>query len=210
MFPSMPSTPGDAAASSSRRPGAEHRFLLRGVPWTAYVALRDAVDHAGVRMTYLAGALELMSPSELHEETKSILGRLLEVWAEEHDVDLRAFGSATFRREARERGLEPDECYTLGPKEPDGAPHLAIEVVVESPLLDKLAVYAGLGVREVWTWRDEERRIVVRVLVAGRYEGRERSELLPGVDLSVLASFVRPGESHTALARAYRAATSAH
>jgi Uma2 family endonuclease len=209
MFPSMPSS-GDAAVSSSRRPGAEQRFLLRGVPWTAYVALRDAVDHAGVRMTYLQGALELMSPSELHEEAKSVLGRLLEVWAEEHDVDLRAFGSTTFRREARERGLEPDECYTLGPREPDGVPHLAIEVVVDSPLLDKLAVYAGLGVREVWTWQDEERRIVLRALVNGRYEVLERSVLLPGMDLSVLASFVRPGESHTALARAYRAAIAKH
>ena len=79
-------------------------------------------------------------------------------------------------------------------------------MVVESPLLDKLAVYAGLGVGEVWTWRHAERRIVVRVLRGGRYEAREGSELLPGVDLAVLAGFVRPGESHTALARGYRVA----
>jgi Uma2 family endonuclease len=206
MLPPMPSAPADASLPAAHRPGAELRFLLRGVPWSAYVALRDAVDHAGVRMTYLEGALELMSPSELHEESKSILARLLEVWAEENDVDLRAFGSTTFRREGRERGLEPDECYTLGPKERDGVPHLAIEVVVESPLLDKLAVYAGLGVREVWTWSDAERRIAVRVLRGGRYEEREGSELLPGIELDVLAGFVRPGESHTALAKGYRAA----
>ena len=146
-----------------------------------------------------------MSPSELHEESRSILGRLLEVWAEVSDVDLRAFGSATFRREARERGLEPDECYPLGPKERDDVPHLAIEVVVDTPLLDKLTLYAGLGVGEVWTWRHAERRIVVLVLRGDRYEVRERSELLPALDLALLAGFVRPGESHTALARGYRA-----
>jgi Uma2 family endonuclease len=205
----MPPAPGDASLSSSHRPGAENRFLLRGVPWTAYVALRDAVDHAGVRMTYLEGELELMSPSELHEETKSLLGRLLEVWAEERDVDLRAFGSTTFRREARERGLEPDECYTLGPIEPGGVPHLAVEVVVESPLLDKLEVYAGLGVPEVWTWHDADRCIVVRTLRGDRYETRERSAILPSIDLALFSRFVQPGESHTALAKAYRAAIAA-
>jgi hypothetical protein len=37
------------------------------------------------------------------------------------------------------------------------------------------------------------------------YEGRERSELLPGLDLDSLARFVRPGENQTALVKAYRA-----
>lgn len=46
----------------------------------------------------------------------------------------------------------------------------------------------------------------MRVLRDGRYEAREESELLAGIDLAVLAAFVRPGESHTALARGYRGA----
>jgi Uma2 family endonuclease len=180
--------------------------MLHGVPWWTYVALRDALDHAGVRMTYLEGELELMSPSDLHEEYKSIIGRLLEVWAEERDVDLRAFGSTTFRREAKERGLEPDECYTLGPKEPDGVPHIAIEVIVENPLIEKLTVYAGLGVNEVWIWHYARKSIQVHRLARGQYEPRDRSEVLPELDIALLSRFVRPGESHTALAKAFRAA----
>jgi Uma2 family endonuclease len=85
-------------------------------------------------------------------------------------------------------------------------PQLAIEVVVGSPLLDKLAVYAGLGISEVWTWRDADRRIAVRVLDGGRYREVARSALLPGIELALLATFVRPGESHIALKRAYRKA----
>jgi Uma2 family endonuclease len=185
---------------------AEHRFLLHDVPWWTYVAMRDALDETGIRMTYLQGALELMSPSDLHEEAKSLIARFVEAWAEQKDVDLRAFGSTTFRREAKQQGLEPDECYTLGAKEPDGVPHLAIEVVIGSPLLDKLSVYAGLGVAEVWIWRVPAGKIEVNRLVEGRYERRERSELLPGIDLAVLARFVRPGESHTALVKGYRGA----
>jgi Uma2 family endonuclease len=48
-----------------------------------------------------------MRPSRLHEEAKVILARLLEAWAVERRIDLRGFGSTTFRREARQRGLEP-------------------------------------------------------------------------------------------------------
>jgi Uma2 family endonuclease len=186
--------------------GAEQRFLLPDVPWWTYVALRDAIEGPGVRMTYLEGELELMSPSDLHEEDSKLIARLLEAWADEVDADLRGFKSTTFRKEEGQRGAEPDECYTLGPKAKDAPPQLAIEVIISSPLLDKLAVYAGLGVAEVWTWREDPRGFVVHVLAGDRYDVATRSRLLPALDLSLLGSFVRPGESHTALVKAFRAA----
>src|SRR6266511_6461883 len=143
-------------AAVSQGAEAERRFVLYDVPWWTYVALRDAMDErGGVKMTYLEGALELMSPSMLHEDAKTIIARLIEVWAMERNVDLRGFGGATFRREAKPRGLERDECDKLGKLEEDGVPDIAIEVIVTSPLLDKLAVYAGLGVAEVWVWGPE-------------------------------------------------------
>lgn len=181
----------------------ERRFLLHDVPWWTYVALRDTLDEqqSGVRMIYLDGDLELMSPSELHEDAKKILARLIEVWATEKNVDLRGFGNATFRNEAKRGGLEPDECYKLGPLA-GGVPDIAIEVVVTSPGLDKLEVYRRLGVRELWTWEDGV--LAVRVLIGDRYEPRATSAVLPELDVALLARFVRPGENQTALARAYR------
>jgi Uma2 family endonuclease len=185
----------------------ESRFVLYGVPWWTYVALRDALDdRAGLKMTYLHGTLELMSPSTLHEDAKKIIARLIEVWAMEHDVDLRGFGGATFRREAKERGLEPDECYKLGKLEEDGLPDVAVEVIVTSGLVDKMAVYAGLGVPEVWEWRPSSATIAVHRLVGDAYERRERSELLPALDVAKLSTFVKPGENQTQLAKAYQAA----
>jgi Uma2 family endonuclease len=197
-----------ARDSHQVQPGdAERRFVIDGVPWATYVALRDALDdHGGLKLTYLEGALELMSPSGLHEEAKTLIARLLEVRALECDVDLRGFGSTTFRSEAKERGLEPDECYKLGPLDEGGVPDIAIEVSVTTGLVDKMAVYAGLGIPEVWSWRPASARIEILVLVGDRYEPRPRSEVLPALDLEVLARFVKPGESHTALARAYQAA----
>lgn len=185
----------------------EARFVLHGVPWWTYVALRDALDdQSGLKMTYLEGALELMSPSFLHEDAKKIIARLVELWSLERDVDLRGFGGATFRSEAQKRGLEPDECYKLGKLEDDGVPDIAIEVIVTNALVDKMAVYAGLGVPEVWEWRPSSAAIVVHRLAGGSYERRERSEVLPELDLAELSTFVRPGESQLQLSKAYQAA----
>ena len=196
------------AAEKLERPAAdaERRFLLHDVTWWAYVALRDTLEGSGTRMTYLEGSLELMSPSETHEEEKKLIARLMEAWADRHEIDLRGFGSTTYRREAEKRGLEPDECYTVGPKVADAPPQIAIEVVVSSPLLDKLDVYAGLGVLEVWVWNSPRRELVVHRLAGRRYTAHDRSELLAGLDLALLAAHVRAGESHTALVKRYRAA----
>jgi Uma2 family endonuclease len=193
------------AAPSPATDSAERRFVLHGVPWSTYVALRDGLDtseHANVRMTYLDGYLELMSPSTLHEDAKTIIARLIEVWATELDVDLRGFGNATFRAEAKRGGLEPDECYVLGALPEGGVPAIAIEVEVTNPLVDKLEVYARLGVREVWVWSGTQ--IVVHCLAGGAYETNDASRVLPSLDVAALSAFVRPGESQTKLARAYR------
>lgn len=183
-------------------PETDQRVMLSGVDWATYVSLRDRYESPAVRMTYLKGTLELMSPSPLHESIKTRINRLLSMWAIERDVPLQGFGSTTFRREQVERGLEPDECYVLG-AQLDEVPDLAIEVVVTSGGIDKLAVYAPLGVPEVWFWMDGS--FQVRVLVAGRYEAREQSALLPQLDLVQLASFCHEPNQHEAL-KAYRAA----
>jgi Uma2 family endonuclease len=185
-------------------PAEEQRFVLRNVPWHVYVSLHDSLEVAGfgVRMTYLEGALELMSPSETHEDYKTLLARLLEAYAEESDVDLNGRGSTTFREERKERGIEPDECYSIGPF--SGRPDIAIEVVLSSPLVDKLRVYEGLGIREVWVW--QRTRMVLYTLGPNGYVTVERSVVLPNLDLDLLSTFVKVGESQTKLVKAYRAA----
>ena len=144
-------------------------------------ALRDALEDSGVRMTYLEGRLELMSPSETREEETKIIARLLEAWADAHDVDLRGYRSTTYRRETERRGLEPDECYCVGKiKE---VPDLAIEVIVSHGGIDKLEVYRGLGVPEVWLWQDW--KLTVHQLEGERYRPAARSRFLPELDLEL-------------------------
>lgn len=189
-----------SGTGTAKRPGGP--VVLHGVSWAQYEALLEALgdDHPSLRMTYLRGTLEIMTTSPYHEEVKTIIARLLEAWALERDVQISGYGGATFRNEAVERGLEPDECYTVGGMLVD-VPDLAIEVVYEHEDVDKLAVYAGLGVREVWIW--EEGAFAVYGLAGDRMEPATASALLPGLDLAELARFVRPGTPHTQLVKDY-------
>jgi Uma2 family endonuclease len=181
----------------------DQRVILYNVPWEQYEALLAIRgEGAGVRMTYLKGALELMSPSIDHEAIKSLVARLLEAYAEEEDLPLNCYGSWTIRSRPKERGLEPDECYVLGTHRPE-APDLAIEVAYSRGGLNKLEVYRGLGVGEVWLWH--EGLLDVYVLRAGAYERAPKSELLPSLDLDLLLRFV-DHRDQTASVRAYRKA----
>jgi Uma2 family endonuclease len=181
----------------------DERVLLHGVPWAAYAAFRDALDEAGsgARLTYLEGELEIMSPSEDHETLKKLLARLLEAWADENSVELEGAGSTTYRKEALERGLEPDECYCVG--ELREVPDIAIEVVLSRGQIDKLEVYRGLGVPEVWVHKDGA--LNVYRLDGGAYREQSASGVLPALDLRHLASFVRPGAKQSLTVREYRA-----
>jgi Uma2 family endonuclease len=181
----------------------ERRFLIDGVSWSSYVAIRGALnDHPGLRMTYLEGTLELLSPSRKHEEVKHIIARLLEAYAEEMDLDLNGYGSMNLRKKAKKRGLEPDECYSLG--QPGRVPDIAIEVVLTSGVVNKMSVYEGLGVPEVWVWKAGA--LAILRLTERGYEARPRSEVLPELDIVLLASFVEAGVSQTQRVKAFRRA----
>jgi Uma2 family endonuclease len=201
-LPALPLA-ADPSDDRDRDRDRDQRVILYGVPWAQYealLALRG--EGAGVRMTYLQGALELMSPSINHEAIKTLVARLVEAYAEEANLPLNGYGSWTLRSEPKERGLEPDECYVLGTPEAD-VPDLAIEIAYSRGGLNKLDVYRGLGVREVWLWH--EGSLAVYVLNAGAYERAAASALLPELDLELLLSFV-DHRSQTASVRAYRQA----
>jgi Uma2 family endonuclease len=170
----------------------EQRMLLRGVAWKEYVILRELLDRPGLRMTYLEGALELMSPSPEHELWKTNIARFVELFAHVKGIDLYGYGSTTFKKEAKERGAEPDECYLLDKQLVD-FPEIVLEVIHTNPLLDKLDVYAGFGVQEVWVFKDGAFSIYALDRAAATYAQIERSALVPTIDFAAIARYaVRP------------------
>lgn len=165
----------------------DQRVILHGISWADYEALLAMRgESAGVRVTYLQGELELMTPSINHEEIKKRMARLLEAYAEERGLDLEGFGSWTVRSQPRERGVEADECYILGvPQTKPERPDIAIEVVWTSGGLDKLEVYRGLGVPEVWMWQNGG--LNFHLLQGDNYLAAPRSSLLPDLDPALIA-----------------------
>jgi|GEM_PF-4183414 len=57
-----------------------------------------------------------MSPSPEHEESKSLISRLLEAWCLDQGIELFLHGSTTLRDERVARGLEADERRISGIK----------------------------------------------------------------------------------------------
>jgi Uma2 family endonuclease len=153
-------------------------------------------------MAYLDGTLEIMSPSRRHEFDKTLMARLIEAFGEESGLSLNGFGSETFRRRAKEAGVEPDECYCVGRARP--IPDLAIEVAHTSGGIDKLEIYRRLKVPEVWFWA--KGRFWLYRLVGRGYRPIERSDALAGIDLPEIARILEAtDESHqTEAVRAYR------
>jgi Uma2 family endonuclease len=177
--------------------------VLRDIPWAQYDALCDArAESAGPRLAYLEGTLEIMSPSRRHEYEKTLIARLVEAYAEESGLSLNGYGSETYRRKAEEAGIEPDECYCVGPAKK--VPDFAIEVFYTSGGVNKLEIYRRLKVPEVWFWA--KGGFWIYRLRNRRYAQVERSEVLPDLDLDAIARLVaETDESHqTEAVRAFR------
>lgn len=174
----------------------EQRLILSGVSWQQYEILRLTLDDfPGLRMTYLEGTLEIMTPSPEHEMSKTVIARLIERYADEMEINLNGLGSTTFRKQAKARGLEPDECYCVG--EVKEMPDIAIEVTISSGDIDKLPVYQGLSVPEVWFWQGG--KFSLYRLREQAYELIAKSEFIPELDLSLLARYVRPSDQSQAV-----------
>jgi Uma2 family endonuclease len=179
----------------------EQRVLLHDVPWTTYVMLDDAIGSRGVSLTYLDGWLEIVTTSKRHEVSKAMLGRLIELFCLERDIPLFSYGHATLRKKRRKRGLEPDIWYRRGG---EGWPaQIAIEVIVSSPLLDKLEVYSGLKIAEVWVYFHKRRALELFALRGDRYEKVPASEILPELDFARILHYLQQPDQHEAL-KAFR------
>ena len=185
---------------------SEGRVLLSDVSWDSYEALlRDSEQSNGSRITFDRGCLEIMSPMLAHEGDNRNLQMIVEIIAEEWEIETINAGSVTLKRRDMERGLEPDSCFYIQNVERmvgratvdldggDVAPDLVIEVDVTSPSLNKLPIYANLGVPEIW--RLANGSVTIFGLRDNSYQERPNSIALPGLTQTTLLDFA--ARSHT-------------
>lgn len=183
---------------------AVQRILLEGVPWQRFEQLSACFeDSRALRLTYLDGSLELMSPvGPEHETRKMSIGYLLEAYLTARGIRFYGRGGFTLKQPGRAAG-EPDQSYCIGSDKP--LPDLVIEVVITHEALSKLPLYQGLEIPEVWLWRKAE--LEVHVLEPDGYRRATRSRLLPDLDLALLAAHARMPDQYDAV-QAFRRAIS--
>ncbi len=167
----------------------EARVVLHDVSWSLYEQiLAEHDEKSSPRFTYDRGELEIFVLSYEHEGLNRLINDLVAVLGLEWNVEYCNAGSTTFKREDLERGFEPDSCFYVqraaqiaGKKRLDltidPPPDLVVEIDVTHSSLDKLALFAAVGVPEVW--RYDGQRLRVLGLAGERYVELERSRALP-------------------------------
>jgi Uma2 family endonuclease len=180
---------------------AEQKVILHNISWETYERLlREQQDSSSTRLSYDRGVLEIMILSLQHERLKHTLATLVELVAAERGTDIEGAGSTTFRRADVARGFEPDACFYLlhaarmRAREEidlavDSAPELVIEIDIASPSLNKLPIFAALGVTEVW--RYDGHQLTISVLEEAAYCEQLESRLLPGITVTQLTQLIQ-------------------
>jgi Uma2 family endonuclease len=167
---------------------SEQQFLLPGhYTWKEFEIIETLTADAGnLRITYLDGYIEFMTLGEEHENIKKIIAILIEAYLFEKGINFIPVGSATRRAKEKSASFEPDESYYIGEKKAN--PDLAIEINITSGSIDKLEKYKRFNITEVWFW--ENNQLSLYYLKNDNYEQINQSELLPDLDIDLLASCV--------------------
>ena len=141
----------------------QQHMVMNHVSWAYYEQTLHEIGDQRLRVTFLDGAIEIMSPLPEHEAAKVAVCGLIDCLTEQVGQPRKSFGSSTFRREEKGAGTEPDACYYFsnidlvkGMKRYDSsihpAPDLVIEIDLFSSSIPRELIYARLGVPEIWRY----------------------------------------------------------
>jgi Uma2 family endonuclease len=157
---------------------AEQRVVFYDISWSAYEQILTALgDRRCSRLIYNQGTLEITMPSREHETAVRMIELFIRILIEELNLEMITLGSTTLNRPDIEKGAEPDNCFyiqnqpqvagkkidlTQGPP-----PDLIVEVDITHTDINKLSLYASIGVPEFW--RYDGRILRIYQLVENQY-----------------------------------------
>jgi len=175
----------------------DERVVIRGVDWGFYEQLADSIpDRCHIHVDYDGKDVEIMSPGLVHDNDKRLLGRVVELVAEECEISFKSAGQTTWKRPDVARGLEADESYFFHADKLDAVaagkarrsldiadypnPDLGIEIDMSPPKIDRPAIYTALKVAEIWRFDGEHQQVFIeRLEDDGTYRTVDRSSFLP-------------------------------
>lgn len=181
------------------QPVGEKRVVLRSLDWQRYQAIKQLLGpERSARLTYAEGTLEITMPLEIHEFSARLIERFVFILAEELGMDMKTMGSTTLDQETLDCSAEPDDAYYIQ-NQPlvsgrdvdlakDPPPDLVVEVDITHTDIDKLRLYAAMGVPEFWRYDAEVWRIYC--LQDGDYKEAETSPTFGEVPKAKLYEFL--------------------
>lgn len=174
--------------------GCEATF--RQVTWDEYEELLDQVGEARwLRLRYNDGVLKAMSLSTEHEAYAEYFKVLMAHVRLRLRINIRFSGSATMRKKKKTKGVEPDAGFyvqtaaVIGNRldldfEVDPPPDIVVEVDIHHASTESDAIYAALGVPEIW--RYDGRQTTIYHLQGDVYIAAAASRALPMLTAAVL------------------------
>ena len=192
--------------------------VFQDVTWDDYEAQLRIVGERPIRVTYDQGTMEVFMPSFGHEDDAYRLGRMVDTLTEELDIAVKAGRTTTHKRQDLDRGAEPDQCYWLGDDARrmagkrqldltiDPPPALAIEVDISHSSLDRLPIFAAIGIPEIWQLTIDS-LLFLHLQPDRTYQPRDQSRAFPGLPTAEVARFLEQGRTgeDTAWVRSFRA-----
>lgn len=197
------------------QPVGEKRVVFRSFTWHKYQAFRATLaPERNARLTYADGTLEVTMPLEIHEFSARLIERFIIILVTELGMELKTMGSTTLEQEALDKSAEPDDAYYIQ-NQPlvagrdvnlatDPPPDLVVEVDITHTDINKLRLYAAMGVPEFWRYNGETWRIYC--LQNGEYQEVQTSPTFPQVEKAKLYTFLSTArQSETTAERDLRA-----
>lgn len=192
-------------------------LLLHDVSWAEFEAILEELgQHRNTRIAYKSGLLEIMAPLPEHEYFKETIGDALKDIAEAMEQDYESYGSTTWRKQAEQAGLEPDNCFYFQNESlvrgkltfdlnQDPPPDLALEIDITSKSLNRFPIYARLGVPELWCY--DQGKLSIYLLEQNQYVEAEQSRVFPMLKIQELPRLIEENrdKGRLALRRAVRA-----
>jgi len=180
---------------------AEQRTLLTNISWQTFKAmLVDMGSERATRLAYDKGLVEIMTPLMPHENSNRLIEVFVGVLCEELGLEIKRAGSLTLTRDDLERGAEPDSSYYIQ-NEPlvrdkaeidldnDPPPDLVLEVEYSRSRIDKLSLYAAMGIPEFWRYNGSVLRIYR--LESGHYVQRNNSPTFAPIAVTEIPKFLQ-------------------
>jgi Uma2 family endonuclease len=185
---------------SSSPISAEQRTYLHDISWELFENILSEIGNDGsTRLAYYQGMLEFMTPLPEHERPIRRIDTLVVELATALNLPLDLLGSTTIKRPDLRAGKEPDACYYIQNEylirnksqldfTQDPPPDLAVEVDITNSSIDKLALYATLGIPELW--RYDGRTLTFYYLNNGNYRVVDRSVSFPMLSSTKVLEFL--------------------